>query len=311
LGDYPIPDPDYFTPQPPFCSGVASSQKCLEPNSMGSGSVGQWGPPPSTGGTNRLGAYPLCARPQDINNQVLDLSCLSSPASFTIYPGQYTLLKIPGNTTATMSHYCFGDSADPNVDPLALATPDMDCINNARAGVYYFSSNASNSGLYMTAGSGSPSSLTGCGVLAIFDPNESGGSRVQLNVGGAGNTLAINPTSCNMKIDQGNGAVGTTPFVWYGYNDPFTNPVSIWVRKTGGYSLTNPQSGSHVITMGSGSTIQENGVIYAPEDNTIVSGGPLGSGVGQIVAWTITYVGNSTIDETYQGPGLLRTRLWQ
>ena len=296
LEDYPIPDPLYGTP--PSCTAAVTSP-CWS----------AWPPTTPVTATNK-GVYPACASPADITNHRLDLSCLS-PAEralpITIWPGKYEQIKIPsGAANVIMSPTCLlTDTAclDPNGDG---STADN------RGGVFYLSSSSSSSGLLMNGTPGSPSVLTGCGALLIFDPYESGGTRVQMNVAGNGNTVNLNGSSCNMKSSPTNPS-GTTLYRWYGYGaSDFTNPVSLWVRPNrSGYDVTSTNNGSNVITLGSGSTINENGVIYAPEDNTKVSGGPAGSGVGQIVSWTITYTGGSNITEAFQGPAKLRTRLYQ
>lgn len=291
----PIEDPAYGTP--PSCPGVLTSP-CWS----------LWPPSIPVTATNK-GVYPYCASPADITNHRLDLSCLSNAelaAGVTIWPGKYEQIKIPSGAKVTMSPTCLpGDMAclDPNGD---LSEADN------RGGVFYLTSSSSNSGLLMNGTPGSPSTLTGCSVLLILDPHESGGSRVQMNLAGNGNTININATSCDMRITPGHPS-GATLYRWYGYGaSDFTNPISVWVRPNqSGYNLTSTNNGSNVITFGAGATINENGVIYAPEDNTIVAGGPAGSGVGQIVSWTITYVGGSNIIESFQGPAKLRTRLYQ
>ena len=293
----PIQDPLYGTP--PSCTAAVTSP-CWS----------AWPPTTPVTPTNQ-GVYPACESPADINNHRLDLSCLSNTElalPITIWPGKYEQIKIPAG------------AADVRMSPTCLAT-DTACLDpngdgstaDNRGGIFYLSSSSPSSGLLMNGTPGSPSMLTGCGVLLIFDPYESGGgTRVQMNVAGNGNTLNLNATSCNMESSPTNPS-GTTLYRWYGYGaSDFTNPISVWVRPNRiVYDMTSTNNGSNVITMGSGATISENGVIYAPEDNTIVAGGPAGSGVGQIVSWTITYTGSSNITESFQGPAKLRTRLYQ
>jgi hypothetical protein len=297
LEDYPIEDPGYAAPPPPFCVGAVTTD-CWTPWASTT---------PVTASYN--GVYPACVSSSDRANHRLDLTSPSCTFPVTIYPGKYERILIPSGATVVMSPTCqAGDTVcrDPNGDGSTADT---------YAGVYYLTSTSSNSGLRMNGTPGSPTTLSGCGVLVILDPNETGGSRVQMNVSGNGNNLLINSpqiSGCNMKSEPRN-PTGTTNFVWYGLGaSDFTNPVSVWVRPNqNGYSMTATNNGSNVITLGAGSTIWENGVIYAPQDNTIVSGGPAGSGVGQIVSWTITYTGNSNITESFQGPAKLRTRLYQ
>ncbi len=304
LEDYPIEDPKYGTPA--ACAGDFSSH-CWN----------AWPPTSDSGGGN--GVYPACASNNDMNRHQLDFGCLSAAelaAGVSIWPGKYELVKLPAGTRATLMPDCFSE------DP-ACSDPNGDGdTSDSRAGVFYLASTSSNSGLYLNGTPGNPTLLTGCGVLLIFDPYETGGSRIQFNAAGTGNAVdinapdATNSVTCNMKSEptNPNPPPPVSEFRWYGYAAAdFTNPISIWVRPTGaGYNLTSPSgSGSNVITLGAGTTINEDGVIYAPDDNTKVSGGPNGSGVGQIVAWTIEYVGNSNITESFQGPAKIRGRLYQ
>lgn len=297
LTDYPIPDPAYFVPQPSWCTGAYGGQ-CQEPG--GSGTTA-WPSAPSF-------IYPACATGSDPS----DNKITNCTGAFTVYPGKYEYISIPNGATATLSPNCYGDTKDLILDS-THTTPDSNCINNGRAGVYYFNSTAANAGINVNNGG----TLQGCGVLAIFDPNESGGSgKMQFNVSGSDAVVDLNdshvPGGCSMKYDNGISVTGSTNYAWYGYNAPFQNPVSVWVRPNGdGYNMTGSNNGSHVVQVTAGATLFEGGAIYGPQDNTAISGGPDGSGVGQIVAWTITYSGGTDITETFQGPAQIRTRLWQ
>ena len=41
------------------------------------------------------------------------------------------------------------------------------------------------------------------------------------------------------------------------------------------------------------------GALYGPGDNMTIGGTPTGTGVGQIVAWTVTINGNGSVVEAY------------
>jgi len=318
LPNYPIPDPGYMAPQPSWCTaptGAANpyTAQCLEPSPNGTGTPGVWPWPPSSDlllpSTNA--AYPLCASNNDMNKH--RIACADA-STLTIWPGMYEYVSIPNGVNAiTLSPYCYGDPSAPTPYKVTGATPDNDCINNGRAGIFYFQSTASQAGLQFN---GTGATLSGCGVFLMFDPHEQGGNGRTVFTVPSGNTVNINtnaqcPNGETMEYSPG-APGGSTPFKWYGFNTPDTNPVSVWVRPNlDGYNMTGSNNGSHVINVSAGATINENGVIYGPQDNTTVSGGPAGSGVGQIVTWTITYTGGTFINETYQGPGILRTRLWQ
>jgi hypothetical protein len=74
---------------------------------------------------------------------------------------------------------------------------------------------------------------------------------------------------------------------------------------------TNAREGQDgAIDLSGGSGLYLAGVQYAPSDNVKIAGGTSSDGyVGQIVAWTVFYTGNSTINQqgsSNPGPGLLR-----
>jgi Flp pilus assembly protein TadG len=320
LGDYPIPDPAYMVPQPSWCqppTGATNpyAAQCLEPHPNGAATAGVWLWPPDSGGPTGKGVYPACATNTGGGSDTANhrIACADGSTQM-LWPGMYEYVSIPNSvTTVILSPYCYGDPSAPAFYKVAGATPDSDCINNGRAGIFYFQSGASQAGLQFN---GSGSTLSGCGVFLMFDPRVQGGSNHTLFKVPSGNTVNLNSDAqCpnGETMEYGPGAPGgNTSYKWYGYNSPDTNPVSVWVRPNlKGYDMSGSNGGSGVMTMAAGATIRENGVIYGPQDNTTVSGNPSGSGVGQIVTWTITYTGGSVINETYQGPGLLRTRLWQ
>ena len=329
LANYPIPDPEYMVPQPAWCSAPTGATnpyaaQCQEPFPNGSVIPGVWPWPPDSGGPTGKGVYPACATNSGGGSDTANhrIACADGPR-LMIWPGMYEYVSIPnGVTTVILSPYCYGDPGALGIYNVVGAVADSDCMSNGRAGIFYFQSNASQAGLQFN---GSGATLSGCGVFLMFDPNEQGGSGRTVFTVPAGNTVNINsdefstpsgdkhcPNGEVMRYSPGS-LGGGTAYKWYGYNSPEeSNPVSVWVRPNlNGYTMTGSNNGSHVINVSAGATINENGVIYGPQDNTTISGGPTGSGVGQVVAWTITYTGGTFINETYQGPGLLRTRLFQ
>jgi hypothetical protein len=84
---------------------------------------------------------------------------------------------------------------------------------------------------------------------------------------------------------------GTDP-----YNDAASHGCSINTNTTVGLA------GSGQLTIG--------GVIYGPSDNMRINGNSSQAGfVGQIISWSVTYTGGSTLNQAYpgpQGPGILR-----
>src|SRR5207247_11286831 len=101
---------------------------------------------------------------------------------------------------------------------------------NGRAGIYYFHSSMSQSGLQFN---GSGGTLSGCGVFLMFDPHETGAGGQTVFTVPSGNTVNINsdaqcPNGETMEYSPG-APSGNTPYKWYGYNLPDTNPTSVWV----------------------------------------------------------------------------------
>lgn len=214
-----------------------------------------------------------------------DIKCGNNAGAITLLPGRYSRIDLSGDTTATL-----------------------------QAGTYYFTlptGTLSNAGF-----SASSTVIHGCGVLLIFDPRvQGGGNKIQMNISGTDTELTLNRTSpsffCDMRrVPDSPG--GATSYVWYGGPDTDTNPITVWVRPTGnGYATTGSSSGSEVIKWNAGISTYEDGIIYGPQDNTQIAGQGAGSGVGQIIAWTIKYAGGTEISESFQGPAQLKLRLWR
>jgi hypothetical protein len=57
--------------------------------------------------------------------------------------------------------------------------------------------------------------------------------------------------------------------------------------------------GTNVVQITGGGYYGIQGAIYGPADNMVISGGGSGSGVGQIVAWTLGLNGGAAINELY------------
>jgi len=58
-------------------------------------------------------------------------------------------------------------------------------------------------------------------------------------------------------------------------------------------------SGTNVVKITGGGSYNIKGILYGPADNMQISGGGAGSGVGQIVAWTLGLNGGGAINELY------------
>jgi hypothetical protein len=53
--------------------------------------------------------------------------------------------------------------------------------------------------------------------------------------------------------------------------------------------------------MGSGSGIDVRGIIYGPTDNMVIAGHGAHHGTGEVWAWTLEYLGNSQLDQVFEG----------
>jgi len=250
-------------------------------------------------------AFPSCVSAANVAAGKVECNAsgwATVPPDFTLYPGKYQLIDIPNGKNVTLSSTCHPD--------------DTTC----RAGVYWFAIDActgGNKGGLWLKGTSAPSSITGQGVLLVFDPYETNPCSVTFEVSSNSASLHLNDSS-DMRTTANPG--GAIPFVWYNPSDtdPLADPVTVWVRPnyvTSGttYDLTsNPGSGSNVISFSSNPLISENGLIYAPEDNTVISGNGSASGVGQVLTWTITYSGSGTsLTQNFAGGNADRSRLVQ
>jgi hypothetical protein len=69
-------------------------------------------------------------------------------------------------------------------------------------------------------------------------------------------------------------------------------------------------TGNTTVGLAGSGTIGIGGVIYGPSDNMRINGNSSQRGfVGQIISWSVTYTGGSTLDQSYPGPqgaGILR-----
>lgn len=78
--------------------------------------------------------------------------------------------------------------------------------------------------------------------------------------------------------------------------------ISIYIETLTGWNgtvCTATPWGTSVVQIQSQSYYSIGGTIYGPYDNMNIGGGAAGSGVGQIVAWTLKLNGNGAINETY------------
>lgn len=209
-----------------------------------------------------------------------DVGC--SPTSPRIGPGRYRDLDIRANSCVILD-------------------PTLGLTNNQHPGIFVITRNFN---------IGNNSFVIGDGVTVFFlnsaNPfNPSGG--IVINNGnaaitgipalsekyGAWTTLG-NPTWTTSD--------GVNPPTWIA---PGTRErgLAFYVRRASGSSHTA------IFNMSGASPLMFQGILYGPTDNVNISGSGLQAAVGQIVGWTVSYNGNTTITQAYDGPDEVRTYL--
>ncbi len=107
-----------------------------------------------------------------------------------------------------------------------------------------------------------------------------------------------NLCTTNLFLEAGTGAILLVP-------SPKFNNISVYVEfasapwQTTCSSVLVPAEGTEVVKIQGGAIYYILGVLYGPGDNMSIGGGPAGSGVGQVVAWTLICSGNSAVQEAY------------
>lgn len=102
--------------------------------------------------------------------------------------------------------------------------------------------------------------------------------------------------STNLFFEAGTGSLTLYP-------SPKYNNISVYVE----FATPSPwqttcsttPEGTNVVSIKGGAMYNIYGVLYGPGDNMNIGGGPAGSGVGQVAAWTLTCSGNSAVNEAY------------
>jgi hypothetical protein len=92
----------------------------------------------------------------------------------------------------------------------------------------------------------------------------------------------------------GSSSITLTPSPKY-YN------ISVYIETMPNWQTTCTQTplGTNVVSLTGGGYYNIGGAIYGPADNMKINGGAAGSGVGQIIAWTLTLGGNGAMSEIY------------
>jgi hypothetical protein len=107
---------------------------------------------------------------------------------------------------------------------------------------------------------------------------------------------ASGSTVCNKHQFQASGTSSITlvPSKKY-YN------INLYIETMNNWQTTCSSTpyGTNVVSITGGGFYNIQGTIYGPADNMKINGGAAGSGVGQVVAWTLTLGGNGALNETF------------
>ena len=209
--------------------------------------------------------------------------------------------------------------------PLSGAAPDMSKIFCYKQGVYNAPLNDNNNdlsilepGLYFfNQGITLKSNLIGG-----YQPNSTGVALVfPRDQQFKNNNTGVVALNAGTKFGNSASGVEAKAALDYAANPIQTNTtpnliLTILVQKDLACTVTQPYpSGCHdtqnkAIKLNGGSSLYLAGVQYAPSDNAALAGGVAAGGyVGQVVSWTVTYSGGTTINQAYPGAaqnGVLR-----
>jgi hypothetical protein len=274
----------------------------------------------STCTTGLAGTNQACSRAD------LDPTCMTEAGK--IDPTKYTFM--PGLLLTPDKIYCYNPgiylsgagSKDARID---VGTGDLGIL---KPGAYYLKSGmqirgrvvggyeAGQPGIALMFDETGPSNCGRC----VFDGNNA--ETIALNAGskfprGTAGTAATAAIDWDNQLVQTSGASSPTPPIL----------MTLLVRKdtagAGGSQAclvptTTPfiepsgclDSQNQTISIGGGGQLDVEGVQYMPTDNVTIVGSSDGNGtVGQIISWTLTYSGSTTLNQEgagNQGPGVLR-----
>lgn len=77
--------------------------------------------------------------------------------------------------------------------------------------------------------------------------------------------------------------------------------ISLYIETIPGWqtTCTTQPLGTNVVRFAGGACYSIGGAIYGPADNMVLTGSGCGTGVGQVVAWTLLINGNGNVNETF------------
>jgi Flp pilus assembly protein TadG len=157
-------------------------------------------------------------------------------------------------------------------------------------GVYQVQANGVNvQGTLRTLNS-SDLNQTVCGQLLTALPNDTGVIIEVTPANAAGNT------QCNKHIFSA--AAGST--IQLTPSPKYFN-ISLYIETMPNWQsvCTSQPLGTNVVRFSGGACYSIGGAIYGPADNMVLTGSGCGTGVGQVVAWTLLINGNGNVNESF------------
>jgi putative Flp pilus-assembly TadE/G-like protein len=230
------------------------------------------------------------------NGGVVTVPVLAAGQTFHIPPGAYKQIVVPAGFAGTVI-----------LDP-TITTPCPNAAGNnqnsdklAPYGFLLGSPGQNQRAIDMTMGG----TMVGNGVFLLVqapgstaNSNQLGlNSGAQFFINGRSDIFGYTGPGCiTAPVNQNAACALAQPSPWCttgpcsGTNG---DPISITVSYQQGATASSPNGGTKVIAFNSGTTSDVQGMIYAPDDNVTIAGGVQGSGVGRVIAYTVTFSSNN------------------
>jgi len=249
--------------------------------------------------------------------------------SSTGAPGTYATMAsardTPANCQTIVTTWLTPDNGYKNYVPGFPPTPNMSKINCYRPGIYNVQLNDSSGdltvlepGLYFfRRGIALQSSLIGG-----YQPNSPGVALVvPQDQQFKNNNTGLVALNAGTRVGGSSGVEATAALAYDGVTPIVSNTtpavlMTVIVEWDSRCTVTQPypsacdDNHNDTIKLSGGSSLYLAGIQYAPSDNAALAGGNTGVGyVGQIVAWTVTYSGGTTLNQEFLGSsanGLIR-----
>ena len=163
-------------------------------------------------------------------------------------------------------------------------------------GVYQVQANGvSIQGTLRTLDAGLDFPLNACGLTLAAMPADPGVIIEITPANAAGNT------QCNKHIFSAaaSSTIILTPSPKYFNISLYIETMPNWQNV-----CTTQPLGTNVVRLSGGACYSIGGAIYGPADNMVLTGSGCGTGVGQVVAWTLLINGNGNVNETFDPTNL-------